>query len=63
LKADDPARRPTAEEALAAWNTIRRVIDQAKYYSRLRKHGETLSEALLNTSLHAFKGVKRLVAS
>ncbi|KAJ8592592.1 hypothetical protein M405DRAFT_812477 [Rhizopogon salebrosus TDB-379] len=63
LKADDPARRPTAEEALAAWNTIRRVIDQAKYHSRLRKHGETLPEALLNSSLHAFKGVKRLVAS
>ncbi|KAG1733119.1 hypothetical protein EDB19DRAFT_1896652 [Suillus lakei] len=63
LKADDPARRPTAEEALMAWNTIRHVIDQAKCHSRLRKHGETLSEAWLNSSFHAFKGVMRLVAS
>ncbi|OAX40256.1 hypothetical protein K503DRAFT_798980 [Rhizopogon vinicolor AM-OR11-026] len=63
LKADHLAQRPTVEEALVAWITICRVIDQGKYYSRLRRYEETLSEALLNSSLHAFKGIKGLVAS
>jgi len=63
MKADDAAERPTAEVTLLAWSVIHRDIDQAKYYLRLGKYSETMSEEMFNSSIHALKGGRRLVAS